>query len=91
MVRGRAKDVRRLLPNNPWLIGDDHTQCQALGATAKVEGLDCLLAPSARDRPRRITMPIFQASAVSAGRQEGAVIFTISAGGHTAFRTRFGP
>jgi hypothetical protein len=91
IVQGRAKDVRRLLPDNPWLIADDYAQCQALGAAARAEGLDCLVAPSARDRPRGTTMPIFQASAVSAGRQEGNVIFTVSAGGHTAFRTRFGP
>lgn len=91
MVRGRAKDVRRLLPDNPWLIADDHAQCQGLGAAARAEGLDCLVAPSARDRPRGTTMPIFQASAVSEGQQEGIVIFTISAGGHTTFRTRFGP
>jgi RES domain len=89
LVRGAAKDVRRFLSQFPWLIDDDHTQCWALGAQARAEGLVCLIAPSARDRPRGTTVPIFQAGVVSQGRYDGEVIFSIPAAGPVKFRTRF--
>jgi hypothetical protein len=89
IVTGPAKDVRGLLPRFPWLIDDNHAQCQALGAAAIAEGLHCLITPSARDRPRGTTVPIFEASSVSQGRQDGVVIFTIRAGQATTFRTHF--
>jgi hypothetical protein len=86
MVRGPAKDVRGLLSQFPWLIDDDdYTQCRALAVAAKAEGLHC----SARDRPKGATVPIFEASSVSQGRQDGIVIFTVRAGFPTTFRTRF--
>jgi hypothetical protein len=87
--RGAAKDVRRLLIQFPWLIDDDHTQCWSLGAQARAAGLVCLIAPSARDRPRGTTVPIFQVSAVSQGRYDGEVTFFIPAVGPVKFRTNF--
>lgn len=89
LVRGAAKDVRRFLNKFSWLIDDDHTQCWALGAQARTEGLVCLIAPSARDRPRGTTVPIFQAPAVSKGRYDGEVTFSIPAVGPIKFRTKF--
>jgi hypothetical protein len=89
VVRGAAKDVRRFLNGFPWLIEDDHTRCWALGAQARADGLVCLVAPSARDRPRGTTVPIFQAGAVSRGRHDGEVTFSIPAAGPVKFRTRF--
>jgi hypothetical protein len=89
LVRGAAKDVRRFLHQFPWLIDDDHTRCWALGAQARAEGLVCLIAPSARDRPRGTTVPIFQAGAVSQGRYDGEVTFVIPAAGPVKFRTKF--
>jgi hypothetical protein len=89
MVRGHAKDVRGLLSQFPWLIDDDYTQCRALAMVAKAEGLRCLITPSARDRPKGTTVPIFEVSSVSQGRQDGVVIFTIHAGLSTTFRTQF--
>jgi len=89
LVRGAAKDVRRFLNEFPWLIDDDHTQCWALGAAARADRLVCLIAPSARDRPRGTTVPIFLAGAVSQGRYDGEVIFSIPAAGPVKFRTKF--
>jgi hypothetical protein len=88
-ARGAAKDVRRFLNQFPWLIDDDHTQCWALGAQARAEGLVCLIAPSARDRSRGTTVPIFQAGTVSQGRYDGEVTFFIPAVGSVKFRTKF--
>jgi RES domain len=88
-VRGAAKDVRRFVNQFPWLIDDDHARCWALGAQARAEGLVCLIAPSARDRPRGTTVPVFQADAVSQGRYDGEVTFSISAAGLVKFRTKF--
>jgi hypothetical protein len=89
LVRGAAKDVRRFLNKFPWLIDDDHTQCWALGAQAREDRLVCLIAPSARDRPRGTTVPVFLAGAVSQGRYDGAVTFSIPAAGPVKFRTKF--
>jgi hypothetical protein len=89
VVQGPAKDLRRLVSQFPWLIGDDHAKCQSLGAAARAEGLSCLIAPSARDRPKGVTVPIFEATSVSEGRQDGMVVFTVRAGQPTTFRTRF--
>jgi hypothetical protein len=89
VVRGSAKDVRRFLNEFPWLIEDDHTRCWALGAQARADGLVCVVAPSARDRPRGTTVPIFQAGAVSQGRYDGEVTFSIPAAGPVKFRTKF--
>jgi hypothetical protein len=89
LVRGAAKDVRRFLNEFPWLIDDDHTQCWALGAQARADGLVCLIAPSARDRPQGTTVPVFLAGAVSQGRYDGKVTFFIPAAGPVKFRTKF--
>jgi hypothetical protein len=89
LVRGMAKDVRRFLNEFRWLIDDDHTQCWALGARARADRLVCLIAPSARDRPRGITVPVFQADAVSEARYDGEVTFFIPAAGSVKFRTNF--
>jgi len=89
LVRGAAKDVRCFLNEFPWLIDDDHTQCRALGARARADGLVCLIAPSARDRPRGTTVPIFLASAVSQGQSNGEVTFSIPTAGPVKFRTKF--
>jgi hypothetical protein len=89
LVRGAAKDVRPFLNEFPWLIDDDHTQCWGLGAQARADRLVCLIAPSARDRPRGTTVPIFQAGAVSQGRYDGEVTFSIPAAGPVKFRTKF--
>jgi hypothetical protein len=89
LVRGAAKNVRRLLNQSPWLIDDDHTRCWSLGAQARAAGLVCLIAPSARDRPRGTTVPIFQVGAVSQGRYDGQVTFSIPAAGPVKFTTNF--
>lgn len=89
LVRGAAKDVRRFLNEFPWLINDDHSQCWALGARARADRLVCLIAPSARDRPRGTTVPVFLAGAVSQGRYDGEVTFSIPAVGPVKFRTKF--
>jgi RES domain len=89
LVRGAAKDVRRFLNEFPWLIDDDHTQCWALGAQARANGLVCLIAPSARDRPRGTTVPVFVSGAVSQGGYDGEVTFFIPAAGPVRFRTKF--
>ena len=89
LVRGAAKDVRRFLEQFPWLIDDDHTQCWALGAQARANGLVCLIAPSARARPRGTTVPIFVPGAVSQGRYDGEVTFFIPSAGPVRFRTKF--
>ena len=86
---GAAKDVRRFLNEFPWLIDDDHTQCWALGAQARANGLVCLIAPSARDRPRGTTVPVFVSGAVSQGGYDGEVTFFIPAAGPVRFRTKF--
>ena len=87
-VEGPSKDVRRFLKEFPWLIADDHTKCQELGAAARADGLYCLIAPSARDRPRGVTVPVFERDAVSQGRQEGEVVFTIGMNKPVRFRTK---
>ena len=89
LVRGAAKDVRPFLNEFPWLIDDDHTQCWTLGARARADGLVCLIAPSARDRPRGTTVPIFLAGAVSQGQSDGEVTFSIPTAGPVKFRTKF--
>jgi len=89
LVRGAAKDVRPFLNEFPWLIEDDHTQCWALGARARADGLACLISPSARDRPRGTTVPIFLERAVSEGRYDGEVTFSVGAAGPVKFRTKF--
>jgi hypothetical protein len=89
LVRGAAKDVRPFLNEFPWLIDDDHTQYWALGAQARANGLVCLIAPSARDRPRGTTVPIFVPGAVSQGGYDGEVTFFIPAAGPVRFRTKF--
>lgn len=91
LVQGPAKDVRRFLPTSPWLIDNNHAQCQALGAAARAEGLHGLVAPSARHRPKGVTVPMFVRASVSAERQEGEVVFTINAGGPVSFRKRATP
>jgi hypothetical protein len=88
-VHGAAKDVRRFLNEFPSLIDDDHTPCWALGVQARADGLVCLIAPSARDRPRGTIVPIFVADAVSEGRYDGEVTFSIPAAGPVKFKTRF--
>lgn len=75
---GRAKDVRPFLGEFPWLTSDDHIECQKLGAAAKAEGLDALIAPSAR-HAGGTTVPIFSQGAASDPRNEGDVRYTIGA------------
>lgn len=89
LVRGAAKDLRRFLNEFPWLTDNDHTHCWALGAQARADRLVCLIAPSARDRPRGTTVPIFRAGAVSQGRYDGDVTFSIPAARPVKFRTKF--
>ena len=89
LVRGAAKDIRRFLSEFPWLIDDNHTQCWALGARARADALVCLIAPSARDRPRGTTVPIFLVGAVSQGQSDGEVTFSIPTAGPVKFRTKF--
>lgn len=89
MIDGNAKDIRRFLREFPWLISDDHSLCRQLGARARVEGLACLIAPSARDRPRGVMVPIFIEGAVSQGRADGEVTFWFGSAGTVKFRTKF--
>ena len=89
MINGNAKDIRRLLREFPCLISDDHTLCRELGARARAEGLVCLIAPSARDRPRGVTVPIFIGGAVSQGRADGEVTFWFSSEAPVRYRTKF--
>ena len=86
-LRGFGKDLRRFVTEFPWLVDDDHTRCQALGSAARQQGLQCLIAPSARDRPKGATIPIFDISSVSGGRQDAVVTFTIRSGKPTTFKT----
>lgn len=88
MLDGDAKDVRRFLRHAPWLIADDHTQCRTLGAQARTEGLACLVAPSARHRPRGVTLPIFLQTAISNGQIDGEVKFWFSSAGSARYRTK---
>jgi RES domain len=80
---GRAKDVRQFLDVRPWLISDDYSECQRLGAAARA--LAGLIAPSARRRPDGATVPIFRPDAASEPVAEGEVVFMISATGPTLF------
>lgn len=89
MIDGNAKDIRRFLKEFPWLISDDHTLCRELGARARAAGLACLIAPSARDLPRGVTVPIFIESVVSEGRADGEVTFWFRSGGPVKYRTKF--
>jgi hypothetical protein len=89
MLDGNAKDIRRFLKKCPWLISDDHTLCRELGARARAEGLTCLIAPSARHRPRGVTVPVFVEGAVSQGRADGEVIFWFSSEAPVRYRTKF--
>jgi|SRR5271155_2244929 len=89
MVRGNARDIRRFAAEFPWLVDDDHAQCRGLGARARTARLACLIAPSARDRPRGTTVPVFVAAAVSQGQFDGEVTFSIGAAGPVKFRTKF--
>lgn len=91
LVRGDARDIRRFVGEFPWLVDDDHTQCQDLGARARTARLACLIAPSVRDRPRGATIPIFVATSVSAGQFDGEVTFSIGAAGPVKFRTGLNP
>jgi len=89
MADGNAKDIRRFLREFPWLISDDHALCRELGARARAEGLACLIAPSARDRPKGVTVPIFREGVVSEGRADGEVTFWFSSEGPVRYRTKF--
>lgn len=89
MIAGNAKDIRRFLREFPWLISDDHTLCRELGARARAERLACLIAPSARHRPKGVTVPIFMEGAVSQGRADGEVTFLFSSEGPVKYRTKF--
>ena len=89
MIDGNAKDVRRFLREFPWLVSDDHTLCRDLGARARAKGLACLVAPSARDRPKGVTLPIFIEGVVSQGRADGEVTFWFSAGQPVRYRATF--
>lgn len=87
-LTGTGKDIRRFVREFPWLIEEAHAHCQELGAQARNEGLACLVAPSARHRPKGTTIPIFLDAAVSAGRSDGEVTFAITAGHTVKYRTR---
>jgi|SRR5215472_1376412 len=89
IVDGNAKDIRRFLKEFPWLISDDHALCRELGGRARAEGLACLIAPSARDRPKGVTVPIFVEGVVSQGRSDGEVTFWFSSEGPVRYRTKF--
>ena len=88
MLNGDAKDVRRFVRDAPWLIADDHTQCRTLGAQARAEGLACLIAPSARHRPKGVTVPVFLQAAVSDGQIDGEVTLWFSSDAPTRYRTK---
>jgi hypothetical protein len=91
LIRGDARDIRRFVAEFPWLVDDDRTLCQALGTRARIARLACLIAPSARDRPRGATVPIFVAASVSGGQFDGEVTFAVGAAGPVKFRTKLNP
>lgn len=85
--QGRCKDVRSFVDECPWLIANEYTECQNLGAQARREGLSGLLVPSARDRPNGTNIPVFVVSTISEARDEAEIIFAVTAGRATTYRT----
>jgi hypothetical protein len=65
---GRVKDLRPERTNVPHLVGDEvdgaYGTCNAIAAEARAEGLDGLLAPSAR-QPNGTCLPVFTRGTLS--------------------------
>lgn len=85
---GHVKDLRPFVEDCPWLIANDYSECQKLGAAAHAEGLAGLFAPSARDRPNGATVPIFLIDAASNPQVQGDVIFIVNATIPTTFEIK---
>ena len=83
--QGRVIDVCPFVDEWRWLIYDEYTECQKLGAAAHAEGLGALLAPSARHRPDGVTVPIFLIDAAADPKIEGDVVSIVSATEPTTF------
>jgi hypothetical protein len=83
--QGHVIDVCPFVDEWPWLISDDYTACQKLGAAAHAEGLGAPFAPSARHRPDGATVPIFLIGAAADPKIEGDVVFIVSATEPTTF------
>lgn len=82
---GLVKDLCAFVDEWPWLVSDDYTECQKLGASAHAEGLGAIFAPSARHRPNGVTVPIFPIDAAADPKVEGNVVFIVSAIEPTTF------
>ena len=74
MFTGVEKDLRGKLDDWPDLVADDYAFCNRIGAEARELGIDGLVTPSARHPGAN--QPVFQRSALSEPRHEGAVSMT---------------
>jgi hypothetical protein len=83
-VRGTVKDLRPAVASNKWLVGDDHSPCQAVGVEARSLQLEALLAQSAR-QSGGTNVPVFDEVAASEPMHEGDVLFDIKHGGPVTF------
>lgn len=83
--QGRVIDLCPFVDEWPWLISDDYTECQKLGAAAHAENLGALFAPSARHRADGVTVPVFLIDAADDPKIEGEVVFIVSATEPTTF------
>jgi hypothetical protein len=73
---GFAKDLRKHLDEWPWLTHDsDLSMCHCIAREAVQEGLDGLLAPSAR-RKSGACLPVFKRTALSSPVSEEIIPFT---------------
>jgi hypothetical protein len=77
-VNADVKDLRALASDFPELVADTHEFCQEVGAVAKVEGLDGLLALSVR-RAGATNIPVFERVRISEPEQVAEVIVQIDA------------
>lgn len=73
---GSGKDLRIKHNDWPWLTHDsDYSKCNDIAREAVEEGLDGLLAPSAR-RNNGTCLPVFKRTAISNPTSEDVVSFT---------------
>lgn len=71
---GQTKDLRPLLPDMPFLVADDHSECQRIGTEAHLDGLASLLTPSAQQE-NGTCLPVLLRAALSDAREERHVVF----------------
>ncbi len=73
---GDVKDLREKQKEWPWLTHDsDYSKCHVVAHEAVEEGLDGLLAPSAR-RDSGTCLPVYKRTAISNPKSENVASFT---------------